>query len=352
MIRLGIDIHGVSDADIPFFSELSKLLVKNGHEVHILTGSEQSPELERHLAEDLGLRWTHFFSITTHHKERGMAIEYIGGNPFMDEETWNATKAAYCEKHGIQLHIDDSPVYGRHFKTPYAKYFPNKQVKKKKKIAILGGSFNPITTAHLRIAEAALEAIPDIHQVWLMPAYMHPFEKHRAYASNRIHLARLAETDKIRYFGYEIDNKLSGETYHTFTRLLDDPDYGNTFEFSMILGSDCALEFDTRWKNAKRLARTISFIIVPRPGYDLGNYNGLLSEKPHIVLHGFEGISVSATQVRKKIGNGESICGLVPEPVERFILKHGLYAHWTDGEDEGPSKGACAGDVYKAFHMT
>jgi len=37
-MKVGLDIHGVVDVRPEFFSELSKLLVSNGHEVHIITG--------------------------------------------------------------------------------------------------------------------------------------------------------------------------------------------------------------------------------------------------------------------------------------------------------------------------
>jgi 8-oxo-dGTP diphosphatase len=40
----------------------------------------------------------------------------------MDNKVWNRAKAEYCKKNGIQLHIDDSDVYGKYFETPYARF--------------------------------------------------------------------------------------------------------------------------------------------------------------------------------------------------------------------------------------
>ncbi len=122
MIKIGIDVHGVADANPHFFSALSRILVENGHEVHILTGAEHTPELEHEIRHILGLSFTHFFSTTSHHKKAGTVITYIDGNPYMDNKIWNRAKAEYCRNHGIHLHIDDSDVYGKHFETPYAKY--------------------------------------------------------------------------------------------------------------------------------------------------------------------------------------------------------------------------------------
>ncbi len=122
MIKIGIDVHGVLDTAPHFFAKLSRLLVQNGHEVHILTGAEKTETLEKYLKETLGLSWTHFFSVTSFHKEAGTEITYIYGNPYMDNQIWNRAKSKYCIENSIQLHIDDSDTYGKHFTTPYAKF--------------------------------------------------------------------------------------------------------------------------------------------------------------------------------------------------------------------------------------
>lgn len=195
----------------------------------------------------------------------------------------------------------------------------------KQKIAVIGGSFNPVTNAHLRIAEAVLGALPGIRQVWLMPAYRHPFEKHRGYSAHRIRMIRLVETERIRYFGYEIDHRLSGVTYLTFSRLLADPAYGGRYAFHMVIGGDCVLDFDTKWQHAEALAGLIPFIIVPRRGYDLTRYRGLLSRPPHRLLGEVQLPDISATEVRARIASGASIEGMVPPAVDAYIRRHGLY---------------------------
>lgn len=341
-LKIGIDIYGVADADVPAFSELTHLLVGAGHEVHLLTGTEWTDALARWLRDELGLVWTHAFSVTSHHKAIGTEILWIDGHPHVDEETWNRTKAEYCARNGVHLHLDDSPVYGRYFETPYAKYYPNRRPVQPIPVAILGGSFNPVTNAHLAVAHAILREMPTIRQVWLMPAYQHPFAKHNAYSLNRVKMLRMVETHRIRYFGYEIDHKLTGETYVTFSRLLQDPDYQDKYEFHMAVGSDCVLDFDRKWKHAEELARIVKFIVVPRPDAPLDGYDGLLSRPPHTVLEDVDMPDISSTQVRQRIREGKSIHGLVPEPVERFILERGLY---RDDGDAAGSGGEVPGDV-------
>lgn len=71
--------------------------------------------------------YTHIFSIADHHKEKGTVIRYDEkGTPWIDTELWNKTKAEYCADKKIDLHMDDSDIYHKHFTTPYAQIIINK----------------------------------------------------------------------------------------------------------------------------------------------------------------------------------------------------------------------------------
>lgn len=122
-MRIGIDVHGVIDEKPEFFSKLTKALIESGVEVHILTGPRDNQEL-RDCLKDHGIFYTKIFSITDHHEKLGTPIRYDEKrNPFIDEYTWDKTKAEYCLRENIDLHIDDSDSYGYFFKTPYARFF-------------------------------------------------------------------------------------------------------------------------------------------------------------------------------------------------------------------------------------
>lgn len=118
-IRIGLDLHGVISANPKFFSHMSKAMILAGAEVHIITGS--------HSVEILGelkkydIKYTHLFSIADHHRSIGTKMWYDANNtPWIDKGMWEMTKAEYCEKEGIDMHFDDSLIYGEYFKTPYA----------------------------------------------------------------------------------------------------------------------------------------------------------------------------------------------------------------------------------------
>jgi hypothetical protein len=122
MLKIGVDIHGVAEDCAGFFREFTKTMVDAGHEVHILSG----PPLDiiRSEVQALGLSYTHLFSISEHHKEAGTAMVWDAkGHPFMDDYVWDKTKADYCLREGIHLHLDDSDAYGYFFKTPYARFY-------------------------------------------------------------------------------------------------------------------------------------------------------------------------------------------------------------------------------------
>lgn len=121
-MKIGFDIHGVVDVQPAFFSMLTKLLVDNGHEVHIITGGSVKEGTVLKELEDMNITYTHLLSVFDYLKdigaktneELGIASRY----PFPDE-TWNTVKAEYCAKHGIDMHFDDMQEYLTHFTTPY-----------------------------------------------------------------------------------------------------------------------------------------------------------------------------------------------------------------------------------------
>lgn len=121
-MKIGLDFHGVIDTEPELFSKLSRACINKGWEVHILTGQEDTPEL-RKIIENYGIHFTHFFSITTFHKNIGTPITYDEkDNPWMDDFIWDKTKSDYCKGNNINFHIDDSDTYGKYFETTYLKF--------------------------------------------------------------------------------------------------------------------------------------------------------------------------------------------------------------------------------------
>ncbi len=120
-MKIGLDIHGCIDYDPVFFSELSRTLIENGHEVHITTGSFITDELKKELS-DYGMKWTHLWSISDHYKNKP-GIEYWydeKGRLWVDDELWNMAKGDYAKSQNLDLLIDDTERYKQYFSNSVA----------------------------------------------------------------------------------------------------------------------------------------------------------------------------------------------------------------------------------------
>lgn len=116
-MKFGLDIHGVINKHPGLFAKLTRSLIAAGHEVHILTGVELGARLDTELKK-FNVSYTHLFSITSYHKSIGTEVAYKDEskrNPFIEPALWDRTKADYCKTNLIDIHIDDSTVYGNYF---------------------------------------------------------------------------------------------------------------------------------------------------------------------------------------------------------------------------------------------
>lgn len=116
-MKIGIDVHGVIDSAPEVFSRLTRILSIQGHEIHIITGGELCDELLQKL-DTLEITYHKVFSITSYHKKIGTHMVFKNGDPshpMIAPTKWDPTKAEYCDKEGIDIHIDDSEVYKRYF---------------------------------------------------------------------------------------------------------------------------------------------------------------------------------------------------------------------------------------------
>lgn len=118
-MKIGLDIHGVIDAKPEVFSALTHGLIKEGHEVHILTGPKFTAV--EALLKKYNIAYTHFFSIVDNAVAKNIGVRWSDeNNPWIDDKSiWDKSKGEYAKEHGLDLHIDDSEDYGHHFETPY-----------------------------------------------------------------------------------------------------------------------------------------------------------------------------------------------------------------------------------------
>ena len=124
--KIGLDLHGVIDALPEFFEFLTDSVIKNGGEIHIITGGSWNQDLED-LINSYGVKWTHKFSVYDHLIEIGTPttgeIKFPDGtiqSKFVGD-AWDKAKGDYCRENEISFHIDDTLIYNDFFTTPFTR---------------------------------------------------------------------------------------------------------------------------------------------------------------------------------------------------------------------------------------
>lgn len=203
-----------------------------------------------------------------------------------------------------------------------------KSTGRKIKVAILGGAFDPVTMGHIQIAQYVLNTSRTFDEVWLMPCYRHMYDKQMTDCTHRLEMVKLAcQIDgRIKSFDYEIKNRLAGETYNMFKRLLDETFAKDKYDFSFIIGMDNANTFDS-WVNYQHLERLARFVIVPRKGVQPDPNVKWYYNRPHIFLGVPDNsiMEVSSTEVRHNLKRGLPVDNLLDPQVESYIRVHRLY---------------------------
>lgn len=119
-LKIGIDYHGVITQNPAFFQELTALAVKENHTIIVLSGAK-AQDVETYLLRN-NISYSAVFSLLDYFEARELATFYEDGSFFVPSILWDRAKADYCLKNGVDLHIDDSMLYGTYFQTPFCLY--------------------------------------------------------------------------------------------------------------------------------------------------------------------------------------------------------------------------------------
>lgn len=203
------------------------------------------------------------------------------------------------------------------------------------RIGIMGGTFDPIHYGHLVSAEAARDEFA-LERVVFVPARVppHKTEQRMTDARHRYFMAVLATVTNPFFEVSRVEIDRPGPSYTIDTVRVFRETFGPDAEIYFITGADALLEIlGGKWKDGEELLRLCRFIGATRPGYSLDGMRALtrrLEEegKGYKGIHLVEipALAVSSTDIRERVRTGRPIKYLVPEPVEHYIFKHGLYA--------------------------
>jgi nicotinate-nucleotide adenylyltransferase len=211
------------------------------------------------------------------------------------------------------------------------------------RLGILGGTFNPVHMAHLRVAEEVLEAL-GLERVLFVPSGDPPQKsKGLAPAHERLEMVRLAVLGEPAFEALNLELGRPGPSYTADTLAALHEDSPES-ELWFILGTDQFRRLDT-WSRPEAVLARANLAVVNRPGEDGGSLRELVppqledqfdpaqdrrGQLVHASGHAVQSVAItrldiSSTELRARIARGASIRYLVPERVLDYIEKRGLY---------------------------
>ena len=200
----------------------------------------------------------------------------------------------------------------------------------RKKVGIMGGTFDPIHIGHLILGEAAYEQY-SLDKVLFMPAGRPPFKEGRkGMASNeqRTEMVRraIASNPHFELSLLEMNDDGMSYTYRTLEKLREEnPDT----EYYFVMGADSLMYFDT-WMMPQRIADAAIIVVATRnhmPQESLNEKIRQLSGMFHASIRKLEtpNLDISSSQIREWVSQGRGIQYYVPDPEIRYIEGEGLY---------------------------
>lgn len=189
------------------------------------------------------------------------------------------------------------------------------------RIGLLFGSFNPVHTGHLILAEY-FATRTDLAQVWLVISPQSPFKLDADLLPDtaRLALLRLAVADNPRLRAEDIELSLARPSYTIATLDALQARYP-AYEFVLLMGAD-NLAGLPRWRAADHILQEFDLYAYPRPGVPLP----AMASLPRARVVNAPLLDISATFIRQSVRAQQSIRYLVPSAVEREILAQGYYA--------------------------
>lgn len=200
------------------------------------------------------------------------------------------------------------------------------------RIAVFGGSFDPIHNGHVTVArEAIRQDLAD--EVMFVPANQPPHKPDIKLISSKHRMAmlELIVSGNRGFSVTDVELQDEGDTSYTIDTLETlqraFPDYDLVF----IIGMDSLTQLHT-WHRASELVHKFDFIVYPRPGYLMPSFSELsvnfgakLATKLGNSVVDIEPIDIAATEIREMIGKKRSAVDLLPQEIVDYIQDNKLY---------------------------
>lgn len=194
------------------------------------------------------------------------------------------------------------------------------------RIALFGGTFDPVHDAHLAVARAAADAF-QLDRVLFVVSGDPPHKTSREHTpyEHRQRMVELACAVDPRFESPRLEDPRALEGRHSYSVAtiervqagLDSED-----ELFFLLGEDAFRDLRI-WYRLEDVVRAVEFLVVSRPDSD----SRPEPDMPGLRARWLRGISLptSSTEIRRRLRTGESIEDLTPAGVAEYIRDRGLY---------------------------
>jgi len=201
----------------------------------------------------------------------------------------------------------------------------------RRKVGILGGTFDPIHYGHLGCAKAAWETL-QLDEVWLIPTGRSYFKTRKnmivSEPVHRLAMTRLAAESAPYLRVSDMEMQREGDTYTADTLAILREQYPGT-DFFYIVGADTLIQMG-KWYHPEGVFSRCTVAVVTRSDTPMVELTEAIRDlearfEARIAPVVIPNIDISSSGIRRKAADGESISGMVPEAVEAYIRAHGLY---------------------------
>ncbi|RKU26023.1 nicotinic acid mononucleotide adenylyltransferase [Candidatus Poribacteria bacterium] len=191
------------------------------------------------------------------------------------------------------------------------------------KIAVMGGTFNPIHYAHLISAEQVREGL-NYDKILFVPAARPPHKSQpdMVSAEHRYQMVKLATAQNPYFDVSRIELDRNGPSYTIQTIKVLRQTLKEITDLAWIIGADSLIEYKI-WKDFDDVLKLCTLVVTTRPNYDLEQVP--LEIRNQITIFRITGSDISATEIRNRIRKKLSVRYLIPEVVVNYINEHHLF---------------------------
>jgi nicotinate-nucleotide adenylyltransferase len=196
-------------------------------------------------------------------------------------------------------------------------------------IGVLGGTFDPIHSGHLVIAEEARLKL-ELTRVIFIPTGQPWLKSDRGITApvHRVEMVKRAIAGNSHFELSTVEVDRPGPSYSVDTLGMLQQQLGSGAKLFFLIGWDSLAEI-LQWHEPTRLIQLCQLVAVTRPGLSRPDLKSLESSVPGItrsvVWLDIPPIDISSSDIRDRVAKGLSIRGLVPEVVESYIKENKLY---------------------------